>query len=200
MRVNAVLPGKGNLRESVSKDISPVQIAKLLPVLKETVENAVGVESHENRYFYDTDTVFFENLMGGYVDGAYLVPVRFGLKHSTSGTATLYVIVDQQRIESKKIKAEITKSTRPQNVEKHLSPSTFAISVPQIIPLVKSKDLLPKGNHRCRLPCSRQAWRYVCGAEVVDEARDPSSEVYYQAKTVRTGNRGRVAKVISGEE
>ena len=33
-----------------------------------------------------------------YVDGNALVPVRFGLKHSKSGKNTLYVVVDQSKI------------------------------------------------------------------------------------------------------
>ena len=43
----------------------------------------------------------FENMIGGYVDGNYFVPIRFGLKHRTSGNATLYLIVDQQKIDIK---------------------------------------------------------------------------------------------------
>ena len=32
-------------------------------------------------YFYDNTTAYFENLLGGFVDGNNFVPVRFGLKH-----------------------------------------------------------------------------------------------------------------------
>ena len=133
---------KSNLKESVSKDVSPVQLARLLPVLKSAVENAIGIESHSNRYFYDNTTVLFENMLGGYVDGKHFVPIRFGLKHSEAGKATLYVIVSQQKIEMEKIKAEIVKTSRSQNVKANISPSAFAYSIPQIIPFVNSKDLL----------------------------------------------------------
>lgn len=133
---------KGNIKESVSKDASPIQLARLIPVLKDAVENAIGIESHSNRYFYDNTTVLFENMLGGYVDGKYFVPIRFGLKHSEAGKATLYVIVSQQKIEREKIKAEIVKTSRSQNVKANISPSAYAGSIPQIIPFVNSKDLL----------------------------------------------------------
>ena len=133
---------KSNIKESVSKDITPVQVAKLLPVLKTAVENAIGIESHTNRYFYDNTTVYFENLLGGYVDGEYFVPVRFGLKHSTTGEATLYVIVDQQPVESKKIKAEVVKIPDEQGVRAAISRSAFKVSVANLARFVNGKDLL----------------------------------------------------------
>ena len=133
---------KSNIKESVSKDITPVQIAKLLPALKTAVENAIGIESHANRYFYDNSTVFFENLLGGYIDGKYFVPVRFGLKHSTTGEATLYVIVDQQPVESKKIKAEVVKIPGTQSVAPAISRSAFKVNVADLAPFVNGKDLL----------------------------------------------------------
>ena len=133
---------KSNLKESISKKIDAVQIAKLLPVLESAIGNAVGIECHENRYFYDNNTVMFENLLGGYVDGDYFVPVRFGLKHQKSGSATLYLIVDQQKIEMEKVKAEVTKTPAHTKVRPNASRSAFHISLPSIIPFVNSKDLL----------------------------------------------------------
>lgn len=133
---------RGNLKESVSKKINPMQIAKLMPVLKTAVENAVGVECHANRYFFDNDTVMFENLIGGYVDGTYFVPVRFGLKHSVSGKATLYLIVDQEQIDVKKIKAEVAKATAVKSDRPKTSRSAFNISLASITPFVNGKDLL----------------------------------------------------------
>lgn len=133
---------KSNLKESVSKDVTPTQLAKLLPILLDTVQNAVGVESHDNRYFYDSTTVFFENLLGGYYDGEYFVPVRFGLKHSITGEATLYVIVDQNKIERQKIKAEVTKAPGVHKARSETSRSAYVISIADIISFVNSKDLL----------------------------------------------------------
>ena len=84
----------------------------------------------------------FENLLGGYVDGGYLVPVRFGLKHQISGSATLYLIVDQQKIDIKKVKAEVTKTPAHTEVRPNASRSAFDISLASIIRFVNSKDLL----------------------------------------------------------
>ena len=127
---------RGNLRESVSKKANPTQIAKLLPVLKNAVEKSVGVESHKNRYFYDNTTISFDNLIGGYVDGDYFVPVRFGLKHIRGGEVTLYVVIDQQ-----KIKAEVLKPIT-QTSGSTGSRSAYNINIAQIVPFVNSKDLL----------------------------------------------------------
>lgn len=128
---------KGNLRESITKDANPVQLAKLLPILKETVENAVGVESHTNRYFYDNTTESFDILLGGYIDGDDFVPVRFGLKHIKGGETVLYVVIDQ-----KKIKAEVLKTTTQQDDGSAVSRPAFVYNIPQIVSLVNSKDLL----------------------------------------------------------
>lgn len=128
---------RGNLRESVTKEANPVQLAKLLPILKDTVKNAIGIESHANRYFYDNTTESFDNLLGGYMDGEYFVPVRFGLKRIKGGEVVLYVVVDQQ-----KIKAEVLKTTTQQNDGSAVSRSAFTYNIPQLISLVNSKDLL----------------------------------------------------------
>jgi len=136
---------RSNLKESISKDTSPTHLAKLLPLLKGAVENAIGIESHNNRYYYDTDTVYFDNLLGGYVDGEYFVPVRFGLKRSKNGITTLYVVVDQNKIPHKKIdenkKTEVVKTTASPIVKSSVSRSV-TYSVSQIIPFVNSKDVL----------------------------------------------------------
>lgn len=135
---------KNNLRESVSKDITPEQIARLMPAFRTAVENAVGIESHANRYLYDTDIVRFDNLVGGYIEGDSFVPVRFGLKHRRSGEAILYVIVDQQKIPLNKIKAEVVKTADAHtvNVRKEASRSAYKISLADIVPFVNGKDLL----------------------------------------------------------
>ena len=137
---------KSNLEESYSKKATPEQIAKLLPVLPQTTENAVLIERHDNRYYYDTDTVYFDNLLGAYIDGDNLIPIRFGLKHSRTGATTLYVIVDQTAIQKKNLN-EIKKDTGHQAASPDLTESgelrrhvTYSIS--QIIPFVKSKDVL----------------------------------------------------------
>ena len=125
----------------MSKNITPEQIAKLLPVLRTAVENAVGIEAHSNRYFYDSDIVRFDNLVGGYVDGGAFVPVRFGLKHRRNGEVILYVIVDQQKIPLDKIKAEVVKTTSAQNVRMEASRSAFKVSILDIVPFANSGDI-----------------------------------------------------------
>ena len=133
---------RGNIKESVSKEIDPITLAKLMPVFRTAVENAIGIERHANRYFFDNDTVSFENLLGGYVEGGQFVPIRFGLKHSKSGGATLYLIVDQNAVDIKKIKAEVTKVPSAQDAHTDTSRPAFKISLPSVIPFVNSKDLL----------------------------------------------------------
>ncbi len=136
-----------NLRESLSKEANPEQVAKLLPVLSSTAENSVLIERHNNRYYYDTDTVYFDNLLGAYVDGDHLVPVRFGLKHSRIGTTTLYVVIDQNKIPLEKL-IETKNSMGHQAAAPDSRPgdnklrrhATYSIS--QIISFVNSKDLL----------------------------------------------------------
>ena len=137
---------KSNLKESVSKDVTPAQMAKLLPILKESVENAIGIEAHDNRYYFDTDTVYFENLLGGYVEGEYFIPVRFGLKHSATGKATLYVVVDQNKINTNNL-GKIKNDRGRQDASPDLTESnnlhrSVNYSIADIVPFVNSKDVL----------------------------------------------------------
>lgn len=175
---------RGNLKESVSKKINPMQIAKLMPVLKTAVENAVGVECHANRYFFDNDTVMFENLIGGYVDGNGVIPVRFGLKHSVSGKATLYLIVDQEKIDVKKIKAEVAKATAVQNDRPKTSRSAFNISLASIMPFVNGKDLLRYLPDNMLNNQQREA-KYEAIAETVVYTNNKNDQKY--AEYIRTG-------------
>ncbi len=133
---------QSNLEESVSKKITPTAVAKLMPVLKTAVESAIGIESHVNRYHYDMDIVRFDNLVGGYIDGDSFVPVRFGLKHRRNGEAILYVIVDQQKIDIDKIKAEVVKITGQNKLGQETSRSAFEFSLADFIPFVNGGDLL----------------------------------------------------------
>ena len=176
---------KGNLKESISKEINPIQIAKLLPTLKTAVENAVGIECHANRYFYDNDTVMFENLIGGYIEGDYFVPVRFGLKHSVTGRATLYLIVDQQKIENKKIKAEVAKATAITKDRPNTSRSAFNISVASIVPFVNGKDLLRYLPDNMLTPNQRkEKWEAI--AETIEYTNNKNDRHYIDY--IRSGN------------
>ena len=136
---------KQNLRKSVTADASPMQLAKLMPVLKATVQKSIGVERHDNRYFFDSDTVYFDNLLGGYIDGNDFVPVRFGLKYNRTGNVVLYVVVDQNKIPLSSLTA--TKNDRGRqsaslaNADSGNSRSV-TYSIAQIIKFVNSEDLL----------------------------------------------------------
>ena len=115
-------------------------------ILPKTLENAVVIERHNNRYYYDTNTVYFDNLLGGYIDGRDLVPVRFGLKHSRSGNTALYVVVDQNKISidnltvSKKDRGR--KDVSPELTESNNLHRSVNYSISQIFTFVNSKDLL----------------------------------------------------------
>lgn len=134
---------KSSLRESIDKKATPEQLAKLLPLIVPAAEEAVLIERHHNRYYYDTDTVYFDNLISGYVDNDVFVPIRFGLKHSGSGQTRLYVIVDQNRINLDKIKNSTGhQAAAPDNSGASKSSLRATYSIADIIPFVKNKDLL----------------------------------------------------------
>ena len=40
----SIVLSKKNLKESVSKEVTPIQLVKLLPVLKESLSNAIAIE------------------------------------------------------------------------------------------------------------------------------------------------------------
>jgi len=137
----------GNIEESITKEATPEQIAKLLPILQETARDAVVIERHDNRYYYDTDTVYFDSLLGAYIEGDTLIPIRFGLKYSRTGSTTLYVVVNQNEI-SRESLTEIKKEDRghsdtsPDLTESESPLNSVKYSIAQIIPFVNSKDLL----------------------------------------------------------
>lgn len=141
-----IVLSKSNLKESISKKVSPVQLAKLLPVLKESLSNSIAIERHANRYYFDTDTIYFDNLLGGYIDGVAFVPVRYGLKYSKNEKTTLYVVVDQNKIPKSLMeqnkKTEVVKTTGSQNKAKPSASRSVTYSISQIVPFVNSKDLL----------------------------------------------------------
>ena len=137
---------KGNIEESITKEASPEQVAKILPILSDTAKNAIEIERHDNRYYYDNDTMYFNNLVGAYVDGDSVIPIRFGLKHSKTGNTTLYVIVDQNPIPERNL-TEIKKDRGLQDASSDFTESnslhrSVTYSISQILSFVNSKDLL----------------------------------------------------------
>ncbi len=140
---------KGTLKETASKDIDPIRISRLIPILKEAAEKSIGIECHKNRYYYDDNTAYFENLFGGYIEDNYFIPVRFGLKHDKSGNVTFYVVIDQEAIDMAEIglieeagtkKDQGHQSTAP--IERSHTPRLVNISIAQVIPFVNSKDII----------------------------------------------------------
>jgi len=127
------------------KQATPAQLAKLIPVLKPAAQTAVGIERHDNRYFFNTDTIYFDNLLGGYIDGDDFVPVRFGLKYSKSGNVVLYVVIDQNKIPLSSMteikKTEVVKTPALQMQTPEASRSV-TYSIAQIIEFVNIGDAL----------------------------------------------------------
>ncbi len=129
---------KGTIRESAHKEVTDhVQLAKLIPLLQNAAESAVGVEAHDNRYFFDNMTVRYHELLGGYIDGAYFIPVRFGVKELRDGSMGLHVMVSQE-----KIKTGFLGTDYMENSSGQPAPPPVRINVAQIVRNVNTPDLL----------------------------------------------------------
>ena len=135
-----------NLSKSISQGATPEQLAKLLPIILPVAKNSILLERHKNRYFYDNDTTYFDNLLGAYIDGQEIVPIRFGLKHSRKATTTLYVVVNQNKISLEKLGQKNSdrglQDASPDLTGVDSLHRSVTYSIADIIPFVKSKDLL----------------------------------------------------------
>ncbi len=130
---------KGTLDESVDKQIMNAgQLVRLIPVLSDAVNNAVGIEAHDNRYFADYNTLYFANLLGGYIDGNSFIPVRFGIKAAKDGKNTLYVVISDQKIN----KAEVIAPPNPDNAVKNGPRSASEINIAKLAQLVNHPDII----------------------------------------------------------
>ena len=129
----------GAFTESVNKQIHNIdRLIKLMPVLDKAVENAVGIETHANRYYYDNNTVSFENLLGGYVENDKFIPVRFGIKADTKGKNHLYVVISDQGI-------NIDEVVKPRATEKTAAPgsrSSYNVNIQLLANKVNNPDIL----------------------------------------------------------
>ena len=95
---------RGGADESSNKKVTDIeQLAKLLPILRDSVENSIGIECHINRYYHDTSVKEYYELLGGYIEGNVFIPVRFGVKEFVDGTYSLHVVVCQDKIEKTKV-------------------------------------------------------------------------------------------------
>ena len=91
------------------------------------------------RAFYFAFSPLWKPLTCAVCETETLVPLAHG--ENTKGKTVLYVI-GQEKIDSKKITADIVKTVRPQNAEARISPSTATYSISDIIPFVNTEDLL----------------------------------------------------------
>ena len=128
----------GAFEESVSKGSNSEMLIKLTPILNKAVENAIGIEVHQNRYYADNNTTFFTNLLGCVEDGEYLIPIRFGVKSLTTGKNFLYIVFGNEKINKAKV-------VMPGRQRKTAGPSTHSASIIKIARLaskVNTKDIL----------------------------------------------------------
>ena len=185
-----IVLSNSNLRESLSKKATPEQIAKLLPVLSTTAENSIVIERHDNRYYYDTDTVYFDNLLGAYIDGDYLIPVRFGLKHSKMGNTTLYVVVDQNKVALENLEKEKNdrghQDASPTKEESNNLRRSVTYSISQIIPFVNSKDLLRYIPDGMLLNENQRTAKWEAIAETIKKTNEKNDKKY--AEYIEKGN------------
>ena len=130
----------GTFDETAQKGIARSEdIVRLMPVIEEVIKNAVGIEIHDSRYYADTNTAYFANLLGGYVDGKDFVPIRFGVKAQKGGNNSLYVIIDDERIK----KSEVIMPASHHNSDENTGArSDYKVSIAKLAKKVKSKDVI----------------------------------------------------------
>ena len=129
----------GTFEESSSKETASAEdIIRLIPIVEDTVRSAVGIEVHTNRYFSDNHTIYFANLLGGYIDGDDFVPIRFGIKAGKTGEHTLYVVIGDKRIK----KSEVFTTIAPQKDGATVARSDFNISIARLAEKVNNKKIL----------------------------------------------------------
>ena len=133
-----VVVSKRTIRESGNKKITdPKQLAKLLPIIDTAVQNAVVIECHKNRYYFERSTINFAVLLGGYIDGDYFIPIRFGVKMTRNGGNYLYVVIDSEGIK----KDRVLKYEGPKKSGDAYS-RLSEVSIADVFENVNSKDLI----------------------------------------------------------
>ena len=164
---------KGTIKESSPKMIeNPADIIKLMPGIETAIKNAVGIEVHDNRYYYDTDTVNFLEMLGGFVDNDYFVPVRFGVKVSRTGRNNLYVVISQDKIK----KDKVIKPRSRKNIEPNDS-RLSDISISKVLENVNSEDIIryvPDGF----LSEAQRKIKYEAIAETIKYTNDKNDKKY----------------------
>ncbi len=112
-------------------------LAKLFPVLEESVKYAVGVDIHDNRYYFDNTTKDIMVLLGAYKDEDYFVPIKYEIKNFFKGTPKLYVVVSQNKIEAEVVKTS-ARDVKPSDL--NASRSASIVSISQLIKNVNPDD------------------------------------------------------------
>ena len=129
---------RGTFSESVEQGIrDPEQIIKLMPMLRESINNAVGLQVSKNRYYSDTNTAEYLDMLGGYFDRGLFIPVRFGIKIQKNHHNALHVVIDAEGIKKDKVieKARRDNARIPDSLLSN-------VSVAKILENVNSKIIL----------------------------------------------------------
>ena len=169
---------KGTLGESVTQGIKDAkQIAKLMPKISDAISNAIGLRVGISRYYRDTSTVDFVDLLGGYIEGDLFFPIRFGVKRSSAGENSIRVIIDSDGI--KKDKVIGTNITQSQNQASQSLPTRLSnISLPELFRNVKDDSLLryiPDGF----LDAQQIAAKYAAIARTIKRTND-KNDLHYR--------------------
>ena len=168
-----VVYSTGTILESASKNILKADdLAKIMPVLSRAVNGAIGIESHDNRYYFDADTIAMHELLGGFVEGDYFTPVLFGVRQSKTAGNRLYVVVCSEKIK----KTDIVKEPPGINPARTSSPSV-TFNLPDIAPFVNDENLIeyfPDGL----LNAQQRAKKYTAVAEMVRYTNDKNDRKY----------------------
>ena len=91
----------------------------------------------KNRYYYDKNTVNFAELIGGYVDKDYFIPVSFGVKLSNTNGNSLYIMIGGEKIKKAKVIKSVGSET-PGAADSRLA----EVSVAQILSNVNNTDII----------------------------------------------------------
>ena len=184
-----VIVSHGSINESGQKQNGhEAELMRLMPVLREAVKGAVGIEIHDNRYFADNQTVRFVNLPGGYTTGNSFIPVRFGIKVQRNGRNTLYVMIAEDQIK----KAEVVRTQVPKK-SVYYAPRSAEINIAELAKKVKSASLLkyfPDGllNQEQRIA----KWKAV--AETVAYTNSKNDERY--KKYIKSGDKQNAGRMM----
>ena len=110
---------------------SVVSAPKLDKIAK--ISNAIGNITYKAAFGSSVASTAFSNLISGYIENDYFIPIRFGIKLSAN-SAKLYIVIDENPI--KKIKVDINDVQVPQKVSADTPTSTFKASISKIFSFV----------------------------------------------------------------